>query len=149
MNHETCNDELMLLFDGELPPDRRAAVESHLASCAGCRATARDWETTRSAFRVVETAPNERFVRTVMARVEAARAPALPLRETLARWLSPVAAGLAFAGYLAVVAAPQVEAPSATDAVLLSEVQNQLPSGWLVSTAGSSIPVIDVEMEEI
>lgn len=37
MSHEVGPDDLMRLLDDELPPERHAAVQAHVRTCAECR----------------------------------------------------------------------------------------------------------------
>lgn len=38
MEHNICRENLSAYYDGELPPQERAALEAHLAACPECRA---------------------------------------------------------------------------------------------------------------
>ncbi|HCC48014.1 MAG TPA: hypothetical protein DEQ38_07875 [Elusimicrobia bacterium] len=38
MEHNLCRENLSAYYDGELPPQERAALEAHLANCPECRA---------------------------------------------------------------------------------------------------------------
>lgn len=38
MEHNICRENLSAYYDGELPPQERAALEAHLAGCPECRA---------------------------------------------------------------------------------------------------------------
>jgi len=49
-----CSDLTQLLLDlveGHLPPETRAALQQHLASCPECVAVVRTYESTRSLLR--------------------------------------------------------------------------------------------------
>ena len=48
MTGEHVQDQLLDLAYGELPPDRAAEVEAHLATCDACRAERDDIERTRA-----------------------------------------------------------------------------------------------------
>ena len=57
----TCDEEALTEYlDGELPPERRAAVEAHLAGCGACAKTLARLKAASSAFRkhgALPTAP--------------------------------------------------------------------------------------------
>lgn len=92
----TCADVEILLcdyVDGTLGGDQHAAVEKHLAACAGCAETARD-AATAVAFmdRVPQVDPPDELVTRLLFQVP--RAPAGlgigGLRSLLTRWMEPV-----------------------------------------------------------
>ena len=134
MNHESVQNDVMALLDGQLDAARRPAAEAHLRDCASCRAFAEAWAEASALLRVPEPAPSDRFAWSVMSRVRrvAAERPA-GFWSSAVRWLAPLTAAAAFAGYVALVSSPGTDAPSAADAVLLSEARAQMPPTGLVS----------------
>ncbi|MBN1210684.1 MAG: zf-HC2 domain-containing protein [Myxococcaceae bacterium] len=83
----TFEEELTAYIDGELPPARRAEVEAHLGTCAGCQST--EALLRRTVARMVELpafTPSAETRRAVLAKVDALPPP---LRERLLALLRP------------------------------------------------------------
>jgi anti-sigma factor RsiW len=78
-------DDLTALLDGALPPDHRAAVESHLAACDACRARRDRLARTLAALSALPPPPEPRpgFEQRFYARLARER----PARKGLAGWL--------------------------------------------------------------
>ena len=100
-------DDLTALADGALPPERRAAVEAHLAGCAECR---RRRAALGSALAALASAPpppeprpgfEQRFYARLARERAAPRGPLARLLSGPRRWLVP-AGGLAAAAAVAV-----------------------------------------------
>lgn len=71
MDHESLQRKIFEFHDGELPPAERAAVETHLASCPGCRRSLEEWtRTARALLRPPRTEASEAFVRSVLRKIE-------------------------------------------------------------------------------
>jgi anti-sigma factor RsiW len=150
MNHETVQNDVMALLDGQLDAARRPAVEAHLRDCATCRAFADSWTEASALLRVPEPAPSDRFIWSVMSRVRQVSAERpTGVWDSVVRWLAPLSAAAAFAGYVALVSAPAADAPSAADAVLLSEARAQMPSMGLVSADEALQDHVLAEVEDI
>ncbi len=121
MDHIEASEALWELYDGELAPEKRGAVETHAAQCAECRQTLESWRGAASAFFPKAGQPpaarTEAFVYTVMSRVreEEERAPLAAFSRLLSpRWLVPTLAGLAAASLLAVPGLRGVPDPAET-----------------------------------
>ena len=107
-------EDLTAYVDGELPPARRAEVETHLGTCAGCRAThalLRNAVARLADLPAFEPSPHTR--RAVLAKLDALP---VPWWERLKGLLRPVvlvpSVGLAAAVVVALrVVGPGAEAP--------------------------------------
>jgi anti-sigma factor RsiW len=90
--------ELLELHFGELPADRRGAVDAHVRECAACRALLADVAWTESALVAgPDEAPPANGLERVLARVEAVR-PARERREHWLRTAAPCAAAVLAGG---------------------------------------------------
>lgn len=56
MECEEVRQNLMALYDGELPGDRKRDVEAHLASCAGCQ---QEWNEIQALGEIANAWPAE------------------------------------------------------------------------------------------
>ena len=105
--------EWVLLATGEAPPDRRARLEEHLATCPACRAhfenLCRGWE----ALAALEPVPlRAAFLADLRARLAAASAR----RRRRRRWRAVAVAVVVAAGVvLAVLLAPEPTGPAPAD----------------------------------
>jgi anti-sigma factor RsiW len=106
-------EDLTAYVDGELPPPRRAEVEAHLGTCAGCRAThalLRNAVARLAELPAFEPSPATR--RAVLAKLDALPEP---WWERLKRLLRPAvlvpSMGLATAVAVALWVAPGPDAP--------------------------------------
>ncbi len=150
MNHERMREDVMAFFDGELLGEEKLAAENHLKECVECRSLEAGWIRASSLLRTEAPASSERFVSAVMARIEAGeKARESWFSVALSRWFVPVVAGAAFAGYIGLLMAPVAESPACAETVLFSEVEDQVPATWLVSTGVSQDHVFDAMSEEI
>ncbi|HRY29103.1 MAG TPA: hypothetical protein P5079_03595 [Elusimicrobiota bacterium] len=71
MNHDKMKELVFAMHDGELFPADRSVAESHLASCAECRAALAEWRKTAAAmFPAEKPVASEAFVSAVMRRIE-------------------------------------------------------------------------------
>jgi len=106
IDHDRCSEMLPAFLDGSLHGTEAAAVESHLASCDGCRAELRGLEALRSTTGDGLT-PAERgsLSRAVMAGIadEPASGAVTPLAPRPRAWLG-VAGALGAAATVAVIA---------------------------------------------
>jgi anti-sigma factor RsiW len=81
MSHDSFEELVFALHDGELSPAERARAEAHLAECSACRAVLEGWKKSAPAFfRAPAAPPSEAFVQRVMAALPAA-APRADWRE--------------------------------------------------------------------
>ena len=97
----TCNDCDELFADwieGDLAPDTKATVDSHVATCARCQGLARDIDDIReSAASMVDLAPSRDLWQGIEARIQPAVVSIAPRRSVAAiprSWLATAAAGL-------------------------------------------------------
>jgi anti-sigma factor RsiW len=113
MEHDQAAGKLSEYRDRALPAPERDAVARHLAGCAGCAATLRDWERLAQAFLRRPDAPTafqtEAFAARVMSRLRADE----PFAWLTGRWLFP-ALGAGFTA-LALSFLPYARAESALD----------------------------------
>ena len=112
------DDDLILHFYGEQPPDVAARIDAHLRACGVCDEA---WRELRETLQLVDTArvpePGPAFERVIWARVAPALEPVRPW-WTSWRWLAP-AAGIAAAVVAAIFLQPIQPAspePAATGA---------------------------------
>jgi anti-sigma factor RsiW len=92
------NEQIHAYYDGELAPNDRAAVETHLAECGDCRELLADL---RSVSQLVASAPMVEITPVAMKRMQQAWWAAQDrgvLR--IASWLSAVAAAVIFAAVI-------------------------------------------------
>lgn len=116
MTHAT-QDELIDFAYGELPTERRAAVEAHVASCDECRQKIAAWGAARSEL-AAWSLPDQ-----VVSKVAPSRNTGVALRWAAA------AAVLIGAGYgLARATAPATLDPSALRAQIVQELRVELAS---------------------
>lgn len=81
----SCDEEALTEYlDGELPPARRAAVESHLKTCPSCAAALDLLRAASTAFRTHAAVPPAEGLE------KAVRRSAAPGRESRGRELAPV-----------------------------------------------------------
>lgn len=136
-------EALSALLDGELPPDERRAVETHLAACPSCArhlrelgavdALARDLPAAAAPDGYMETLPGRVRRRIRADRPRAARAP----------WVWPLAAGLALAVLAPIVlqqrdAVRQAPAPEAKVPAAPAAREKTLESGKADADAADS-----------
>lgn len=80
-----CDEEALTEYlDGELSAERRAAVEAHLGSCAGCSRTLDSLKSASKAFKEHAGAPPAAGL------ADAVRRASAPGRESKGRELAPV-----------------------------------------------------------
>lgn len=131
-----CNDVIELLSqyrNGELSPDRRAAVEAHLAGCGHCREALAGMEAALGYLHELSPEPAPpTLTAAVRARLQAR--PERP-RAVLRRWALPVAA----AGLLVVVAfgVMQMTAPKSAPPTAAMIARNAQLSAGPVATEAS------------
>lgn len=119
-------EDLTAYVDGELPPARRAEVESHLPGCTACRGTEALLRRTLARLaELPEPALSTSTRRQVLARID--ELP-VPLRQRLLALLRPSVlvpvAGLAAAAGLAVYLSPRSVAPELEDPQMLELAAN-------------------------
>jgi len=121
--HDSVIDRLSDYIDGELPPDERARIEAHVASCDECRAIANDLRTlARAATELPERTPDRDLWNGIAMRVADARATAsvTPFRRRFSFTMPQLAAaGIALmvaSGGLVYVLRPEPPAVTATSA---------------------------------
>lgn len=122
----TFEEELTAYIDGELPAARRAEVQTHLGTCAGCKSTeALLRGTVASMARLPEFVPSAETRRAVMAKVDALPPP---LKERLMALLRPSvlvpSMGLAAALALAVYTSGESQSVDAADEGALELAMN-------------------------
>jgi anti-sigma factor RsiW len=136
MNHDQLKDILFELKDGVLTGAVRDQAQAHLADCADCRRELAEIQATAALlFKAPNVDPSERFVQSVMGRIDTLPAA----RRGVAAWLDSLRSGgdglfyrrLAAAGAMAaaiaaaVIFRPVPETPladSETDVVYMTEV---------------------------
>lgn len=95
-----CDEEALTEYlDGELKPERRAAVEAHLSGCASCSKTLARLEAASAAYRKHGAVPAAAGL------ADSVRAPAPPVRQTQGRtplW-ELAGAGLSLCGVMLVL----------------------------------------------
>jgi anti-sigma factor RsiW len=128
----TFEEDLTAYVDGELPPARRAEVETHLGTCAECRGTeALLRRTLTSLTALPEFMPSPDTRRAVLAKVDALPPP---LRERLKALLRPS------------VLVPSLGLAAAMGVVVLFAGQEQ--QGLDVSDAGALELAANLELVE-
>jgi anti-sigma factor RsiW len=101
-NHSRWTDQLSAYLDGELPAEKRAALEEHLGSCVACRSVLEDFQAiVAAAPQYAGREPEQDLWPEIRDEIDAGReVPLTPRRRALPRMFTlpqMVAASIAFA----------------------------------------------------
>ena len=142
MDHEWMKEKLFELYDGQLPPESRDVVQSHVDHCAECQILRDEWKQTKGEIiEPLRVANSELFVQNVMRQVRG-----IALREAKAgwavfsRWAFP-ALGLAMTSFALACVLTLRPVSVSTDALLLGD-EPPVSTAWL-SYSMNEDPMLD------
>ncbi|OGS04782.1 MAG: hypothetical protein A3G41_04015 [Elusimicrobia bacterium RIFCSPLOWO2_12_FULL_59_9] len=148
MHHDEFEEALYALFDGELGPEDRRRVESHLAGCPGCRRAHARWDQiSKALFKLPPPRASENFVERFMQRLdEPAEVFRFPLPLPRPRWLVPA---IGFAAAVLFLSVYKNEAAVSTEDLLLANGKAGVASEWtLLAKASDKDEVLNFVLEE-